>query len=53
MSDARTSAESTPRTPDRIAADALLERAVTLEDSGYPDAAQELRERAERLLGAD
>lgn len=38
-------------TPDRIAADALIERALMLEMSGKPEPAVRLRELANRLLG--
>lgn len=40
-----------PRTPDRIAADNLIARALVLDRSGYADEAQALRHRAVRLLG--
>lgn len=45
------SIDSATRTPDRIAADVLLARASNLEENGKHADAQELRARAERLLG--
>lgn len=39
------------RTPDRIAADQLLDRAQLLDAAGHPERASELRHRASKLTG--